>query len=128
MDGTIKKVEDLDGRTNIVHQHFKELFTDPLQKGIPEWIWQRWPFEVLQSLPTIDSERVRDAAYSLRRRTSCADEHLVIEMLRELDEDIWETLAKCFQFRLLNHWSEDQDMLWARQLVQWSRERMANSL
>ena len=39
-------------------------------------------------------------------------------MLRELDEDTWETLARCFQFRLLNHWTEeDQDMLWARQLV-----------
>ena len=78
----IKKAEDLDGRTNIVHQHFKELFTDLLQKAIPEWIWQRWPHEVLQSLPTIDSERVRDAAYSFRKRTSCADDHLVIEMLR----------------------------------------------
>ena len=39
------------------------------------------------------------------------------EMLRELDEDIWESLAKCFQFRLLNRWTEDDDMLWARQLV-----------
>ena len=52
-----------------------------------------------------------------RKRTSCADDHLVIEMLKELDEDMWETFAKCFQFRLLNHWTEDQDMLWARQLV-----------
>ena len=42
----------------------------------------------------------------------------MIEMLREMDEDIWETLAECFQFGLLNHWSEAQDMLWAaRQLV-----------
>ena len=68
------------------------------RKAIPEWIWQRWPYEVLQSLPTIDSERVRDAVCSFRRRASCAGDHLVIEML-------------------LNHWTEDQDMLWARQLV-----------
>ena len=86
-----EKVEDVQGRTTIAHQHFKELSTDPRQK-VPERIWQRWPYEILQSLPTIDSERVRDAAYAFRKRTSCADDHLVIEMLRELDQDIWETL------------------------------------
>ena len=32
----------------------------------------------------------------------------MFEMLTELDDDIWETLAKCFQFRLLNHWTEDE--------------------
>ena len=90
---------------------------DPRQKEIREWIWQGWPYEVPQSLTTIDSERVRDAAYAFRKRTSCADDHLVIEMLRELDQDIWETLARCFRFRLLNHWTKDQDMMWARQLV-----------
>ena len=50
-------------------------------------------------------------------RTSCADDHLVIEMLRELDQDMRETLARCCQFRLLNHWAEDKDMMWARKLV-----------
>ena len=109
-DGTTERVEDLQGRTDIVHNHFKELFTDPLHKETPEWIWQRWPREVLrevpQSLPTIDSQRVREAAYAFRKRTSCADDHLVIEMLRELDDDMWETLAKCFHCRLLNHWTE----------------------
>ena len=117
LDGTTERVEDLQGRTDIVHKHFKELFTDPLHKETLEWVWQRWPNEVLQSLRTIDSKRVSDAAYAFRKRTSCAEDHLVIEMLRKLDDDIWETLAKCFQFRLLNHWTEDQDMLWARQLV-----------
>ena len=47
---------------------------------------------------------------------------LVIEMLRELDEDIWEILAKCFQFSLLN-WTEDEDMLWARQLVTMAKKK-----
>ena len=57
--------------------------------------------------------RVREAAGAFKKRTSCADDHL----LREVDEDIWETLANCFQFRLLNHRTEDHNMLWARQLV-----------
>ena len=40
-DGTTERVEDLQGRTDIVHNHFKELFTDPLHKEILEWIGQR---------------------------------------------------------------------------------------
>ena len=115
-----------DGTTGIVHNHFKELFSDQLHKETPEWTWQRWPREVLQSLPTINSQRVRKAAYAFRKRTSCVDDHLVIEMLRELDDDVWETLATCFQFRLLNHWTEDEDMLWARHLVTIVKKRTAN--
>ena len=92
-DGTTERVKDLQGRTDVVHKHFKELSTDPLHKETPEWIWQRWPCEVLRSLPTLDGQRVK-AAYAFRKRTSCADDHLVIEMLRELDEDTWETLVQ----------------------------------
>ena len=66
-DGTTGRVEDLQGRTDIVHNHFKELFTDPLHKETPERFWQRWPCEVLQSLPTIDSQRVREAAFAFRK-------------------------------------------------------------
>ena len=65
-DGTTERVEDLQGRTDIVHKHFKELFTYPLHKETPEWIWQRWPYEVLQSLPTIDggsAHRVRTTTW-----------------------------------------------------------------
>ena len=52
-----------------------------------------------------------------RKRTSCAADLVVIEMLRELDSDVWETIANCFQFRLLNHWTEDTDSVWKTQLV-----------
>ena len=122
-DGTTVRVEDLLGRTDIVHNHFKELFTDPRHEEGPHWLWQRWPHEVLNSLPTIDSKRVREAAYAFRKRTSCAEDHLVIEMLRGLDENMWQTLARCFHFRLLNRWTEDEDMLWARQLVRMVKKK-----
>ena len=36
---TTERVEDLPGRTDITHDHFQELFTDPLQKETPERIW-----------------------------------------------------------------------------------------
>ena len=47
----------------------------------------------------------------------------MIEMLRELDTDISEILASCFQFRLLIHWTEDADTMWPKQLVTLSRKR-----
>ena len=33
----------------------------------------------------------------------------MIGMLRELDADIWETIACCFRYRLLNHCTECDD-------------------
>ena len=55
--------------------------------------------------------------FDFRKRTSCAEDQVVIEMLRELDADIWETIASCFQFRLMNRWTEETDKLWKTQLV-----------
>ena len=80
-------------------------------------IEQRWPRESLFSLPMIDGGRVSEISFDFLKRTSCAADHVVIEMLRELDSDIWETIASCFQFRLLNHWTEDTDSVWKTQLV-----------
>ena len=65
----------------------------------------------------IDGERVREIAFAFRKRTSCAEDQVATEMLRELDSDIWETIASCFQFRLMNRWTEDTDKLWKTQLV-----------
>ena len=41
----------------------------------------------------------------------------MIEMLRELDADTWDTIACCFRYRLLNHWTEGDDQMWRAQLV-----------
>ena len=38
-----EKVEHLQGCTDIVHEHIKELFTDPSHAEILEWVEQRWP-------------------------------------------------------------------------------------
>ena len=63
----MEKVEHLQGRTDIVHEHFQGLFTDPSHAEVPEWIEQRWPLESLFSLPMIDGERVRENAFDFRR-------------------------------------------------------------
>ena len=48
-DGKMDRIHNLQRRTDIVHDSFKELFTDPLHWESLEWIWQRWPREVVQS-------------------------------------------------------------------------------
>ena len=60
----------------------------------------------------MDGARVREISFEFRKRTSCAGDQIVIEMLTELDADIWETIASCLQFRLINHWTEETEELW----------------
>ena len=54
------------------------------------------PREVLQSVPRVDRKRVREVTFVFGQRATCAEDHLVKESPSKLDEDIWETLAKCF--------------------------------
>ena len=119
-----EKVVHFKGRTDIAHEHVKELVSDPSHAEILEWIEQRWPRETLDSLLLIDGERVREIAWAFQKRMSCAEDQIVIEMLRALDSDIWETIASCFQFRLMNHWTEGTDALWRTQLVTTVKKNM----
>ena len=75
------------------------------------------PREVLEALPRTDAERVREISWTFTKRTSSADDHVVIEMLRELEMEIWWKIAQCFQLRLLNHWTEDSVEIWKTQVI-----------
>ena len=86
--GRTERVEHLQGRTDIVHEHFKELFTDPSHAELLDWIEQRQACESLFSLPMIDGAQVREFAFDSRKRTSFAADRVVIEMLRELVSDM----------------------------------------
>ena len=57
--------------TYIVHRHFKDLFTDHSHAVIPEWIEQRWPYEIIFALPTIDGGRVREIARKRMASSRC---------------------------------------------------------
>ena len=71
-------------------------------------------------------ERVRENAFDFRKRTSRAEDQVVIEMLRELDSDMWETIASCFQFRLITG-PRRQACCGKHSGSPWSRKRTANS-
>ena len=102
-DGKLYRIGSLQGRTDIVDDHFKELFTDPSHRTgcgsdgqgrtIPSKDWQ----------PEIEGGRLplHSANEHRARRTT-----VIV--------DIWETLAK---FWLPNHWTEDADAMCSKQLV-----------
>ena len=50
------------------------------------------------------------------------------EMLRKLDEDFCELLAKCLKLRLEPYWTEDADMIWVKVCVTVIRHNNGNSL
>ena len=78
--GMTEKIEDLQGRTEIVHKHFSDLFTDTTEEVTPEWIERRWPRETLEALPVSDGEEIREITLAFRKRTSCVKNQVVIEM------------------------------------------------
>ena len=67
--GTMVKIKDIQGRTEIVHKHFCSLFKDTTKAVIPEWIDRRWPRGTLEALPVVDGERVREITWAFRKRT-----------------------------------------------------------
>ena len=79
--GTVERIEELEGRTAIVHKHFCE----PMK-----FYWFGLRNETLEALAMIDGERVLEITWAFRKRTSCAEDQVVIEMLSELDMDMWE--------------------------------------
>ena len=95
-DGNTEKVEELSGRTDIVRRHFCDLFTDTIDEFLSKGIEQRWPREILEALPKVDAERVRKITWTFRKKTSSADDHVVIEMLRELEMDFFVRRLRSF--------------------------------
>ena len=83
-----RKNEQLQGRIEIVHRHFLRALHRYYCRFSIDWIEKSWPGETLEVLPMIDAERVREVTWAFRKRTSCADDHMVIEMLTELDMDV----------------------------------------
>ena len=65
----------------------------------------------------IPEVRIQEIAFAFRKRTSCVEYQVVIEMLREFKTDLWETIASCFQFRLMNLCIEETHKSWNIQLV-----------
>jgi hypothetical protein len=48
---------------------------------------------------------------------TCSQDLVVAEMLHQLDDDVFDELAKAFRFRLLNHVTEDEEKMWENQTL-----------
>ena len=103
---------DPESMQNHITAYFAELFAEKAPCTLPGWVFQRWQAEFLRDLLDIDSELIKHMIFDMRLGKSCAEDFIVIEMLRELADDILQCIARAFQLRLLNHCSEDGDDAW----------------
>jgi len=113
-----ENVSDVDGMSEMLTQFFSDLFCDSDGCQTPPWIYGSWDMHALQGLPPLDCHLVRVAIQELRRKKSCASDHLVAEMLQELDDDVLTVLADMFKQRLLNVGPCSEDTAWDENAVQ----------
>ena len=91
---------------------FHDLFSDPYDQHLPDWINKSWSVEALDALPALDGNLVRFALSLFKKGKTCAEDLLVAEMLLGLDDDIMELLACVFRERLLNNDHASLDSSW----------------
>ena len=72
----------------------------------------------------MDCSLLRECLSFFKPGKTCADDHIVAEMLQALDDDILEVVASAFKLRLLNHDSEDFDKAWDQQIVLLIRKKL----
>lgn len=112
----MQKTYDADKKGELLYSFYHNLFNG-VDFTVPSWIFMRWHPRVLLQLPAISGTLVRLVALGFGKGKSCADDHIVFEMLYELGHDFYDMLAEAFRFRLLNHWTEDDDKSWAINII-----------
>ena len=113
-----------ESQSNHISEFYECLFTDPAGGTLPDWVWQRWPRDALKQMAKLDGTLVKLATTYFKRGTTCANDGVVAEMLLSLEDDVFESLASVFEFRLLNHDSEVSDASWDYQVVKLLQKRL----
>ena len=94
---------------------YSNLFNGESDDDLPTWIWKRWSRSDLTAHEEINGRMVKELIFELGSCKTCADDHIVAEMLFQLGDDVIEELARAFIFRIINHETEDTDNVWATQ-------------
>ena len=125
-DDTRCKEGDPERKGDLLYSFYSGLFTftDP---SVAEWIEARWNADVLQELLALNGTLIRMAALSCNKGKSCAEDHVVFEMVHALDQEFFDMLAYIFRFRLLNHFSEQSDAAWESNVITLLEKRVGAS-
>ena len=113
-------------KANLLFSFYYDLFKSS-NPDVPEWVHARWSADVLREVPALTGSLVRLAALGCHKRKSCAEDHVVFEMLHALDQEFFDILAYAFRFRLLNHFSESGDDVWESNVITLEEQRVGAS-
>ena len=112
-DGMGNAVYDRQAVSDVVADFYDELYGSKLEaSNLPAWIYGRYGREALDGFPQINGIMVRTLITKMADGKTCAEDHIVAEMLKSLPEETADTLAELFVLRLLNHVSEDAEEAW----------------
>ena len=81
-------------------QLYGDLFrASDCQSELPQWVRLEDQFNKkdLEGMPRIDGSLVRRAINLFAKGKSCAEDHVVSEMLTILDEDVIDMMAEAFE-------------------------------
>ena len=107
-----------DEENKIAHldNFFSDLFECEAQP-LPEWVSGSWDLDALQNLPTTDGYLIKRAVSFLKEGKTCSEDHLVAEMLKYFDDNLYDYIADLFRARLLNAEGEEEGHAWGHHLV-----------
>ncbi len=77
----------------------------------------------MDALEDINGLMIKELVFELSPGKTCSDDLVVAEMLFQLDDDILDELAKSFRFRLLNHGTEEAEVMWVKQTLSLVKKR-----
>lgn len=81
--------------------------------ALPHWVNKRFSRNDLKGIGRIDGSLIRTVLKRLASGKTCSKQDMVVaEMLVDLPEDVCDILAGIFELRLLNHVSEDSEVIW----------------
>ena len=121
--GQSQKVNTIDGMSQMLTDFYRELFEVSAGEPLPLWINSSWGLEDLRVLPVLSGALVRRELMQMGRKKTCANDHLVAEMLMDLDDDVMALFAQLFRDRLLNVGSCGGDEAWGEHVVRLLRKK-----
>jgi hypothetical protein len=99
------------------YEWFNELFNSPEFIDKCEWLFRSWDPSALDHLQKINGLLVQQALCAMSEGETCSDDHVVVEMLLGLEEQVCDVIAVAFGNRVLNRPEQDADIARAFHIV-----------
>ena len=98
----------------VLEEFLEGLFkADEEQAQLPSWIWNTWNRPDLAYLgETINGRLLRELILERKANKTSADDLIVNEVLKQLDEDVLQLISEAFVERLLNTPEAALDQVW----------------